>query len=76
MPKPFANLTGNGCHMHEVLSPCHSIFWMQSVPWEKRGASPGLGGETVKAFAKLKYGEWNEFKRHLSSWEREYTLDR
>ena len=35
----------------------------------------GLGGETVKAFAKLKYGEWNEFKRHLSSWEREYTLD-
>ena len=35
----------------------------------------GLGGETVKAFAKLKYGEWNDFKRHLSSWEREYTLD-
>ena len=35
----------------------------------------GLGGETVKAFAKLKYGEWNEFNRHLSSWERENTLD-
>ena len=35
----------------------------------------GLGAETVKAFAKLKYGEWNEFNRHLSSWEREYTLD-
>ena len=35
----------------------------------------GLGGETVKAFTKLKYGEWNEFNRHLSSWEREYTLD-
>jgi len=34
-----------------------------------------LGGETVSAFAKLKYGEWNEFKRHLSSWEREFTLD-
>ena len=47
-------------------NPCHG---------KNKVLASGLGGETVKAFAKLKYGEWNEFKRHLSSWEREYTLD-
>lgn len=32
-------------------------------------------GETVTAFLKLKYGEWNDYSRHLSAWERETTLD-
>lgn len=32
-------------------------------------------GDFVPAYTKLKYGEWNDHARHLSSWEREHTLD-
>lgn len=35
----------------------------------------GLGEEFMTAFAKLKHAEWLDFKRHLSPWEREHTLD-
>ena len=34
-----------------------------------------LGKEFCKAFMKLKIEEWNKYARHLSSWERENTLD-
>ena len=34
-----------------------------------------LGTETVSAYLKLKYAEWNEFTHHLSDWERENTLN-
>ena len=34
-----------------------------------------LGEETVAAFVKLKKKEWNDYARHLSSWERQNTLD-
>ena len=34
-----------------------------------------LGKEFCKAFMKLKIEEWNKYTRHLSSWERENTLD-
>jgi glutamine synthetase len=32
-------------------------------------------GELVPAYLKLKRAEWNDYARHLSSWEREHTLD-
>ena len=32
-------------------------------------------GETVPAYLKLKHGEWNDFARHLTQWERDTTLD-
>jgi glutamine synthetase len=35
----------------------------------------GLGDELVDAYLKLKHQEWNEYSRHLSSWERQHTLD-
>src|SRR5210317_350644 len=35
----------------------------------------GLGDELIDAYLKLKNQEWNEYARHLSSWERQNTLD-
>ncbi|MGE3142128.1 MAG: type III glutamate--ammonia ligase [Hyphomonadaceae bacterium] len=32
-------------------------------------------GEFAPAYLKLKYEEWNAYMRHLTSWEREATLD-
>ena len=32
-------------------------------------------GELVPAYLKLKTAEWNEFARHLTQWERDFTLD-
>ena len=32
-------------------------------------------GELVPSYLKLKYGEWNEYARHLTQWERDATLD-
>ncbi len=37
-----------------------------------RGA---LGAEVVDGFLKLKTGEWNDYSRHLTQWERDTTLD-
>lgn len=37
--------------------------------------SAGLGTDFVTAYAKLKHQDWNAYARHLSSWERETTLD-
>lgn len=34
-----------------------------------------IGTEAVASFIKLKTGEWNDFTRHLTDWERENTLD-
>lgn len=34
-----------------------------------------LGDEFIDAFVKLKMADWNEFTHHLSSWERQHTLD-
>ncbi|MEZ5932368.1 MAG: type III glutamate--ammonia ligase [Alphaproteobacteria bacterium] len=34
-----------------------------------------LGDELVDAYAKLKHAEWHDFTRHLTSWERDHTLD-
>ena len=33
------------------------------------------GGDVVKAYIKLKMGEWSDFTGHLSDWERRNTLD-
>ena len=35
----------------------------------------GLGDELVDAYVKLKMQAWNSYTTHLSSWERENTLD-
>ena len=35
----------------------------------------GLGDELVDAYVKLKMQAWNSYATHLSSWERENTLD-
>ena len=32
-------------------------------------------GQLVPAYLKLKTGEWNDFTRHLTQWERDTTLD-
>lgn len=34
-----------------------------------------LGAEFVDAYVKLKTGEWNDYARTLSDWERKHTLD-
>ena len=34
-----------------------------------------LGDELVDAYVKLKISNWNDFSRHLTSWERAETLD-
>jgi glutamine synthetase len=34
-----------------------------------------LGDELIAAFTKLKYGEWTDYSRHLTEWERQHTLD-
>ena len=41
-------------------------------------ASPVLHealGPVVAAYLKLKHGEWNDYARHLTQWERDTTLD-
>lgn len=32
-------------------------------------------GSLVPAYLKLKQGEWNDYARHLTQWERDHTLD-
>ncbi len=34
-----------------------------------------LGAETVAAYLKLRFQEWNDYCRHLTGWERDTTLD-
>jgi glutamine synthetase len=34
-----------------------------------------FGAPFVKSYAKMKHAEWNEYAAHLSSWERQTTLD-
>lgn len=34
-----------------------------------------LGARFIEAFLKIKYDEWRDFNRHLSTWELEKTLD-
>jgi glutamine synthetase len=37
--------------------------------------SAGLGEQTISAYLKLKYANWDEYCRHLTDWERQTTLD-
>ena len=32
-------------------------------------------GSFVGSYASLKHGEWNDYARHLTQWERDTTLD-
>jgi glutamine synthetase len=34
-----------------------------------------LGDDFINAFVKLKMADWNEFTHHLSTWERQHTMD-
>ena len=34
-----------------------------------------FGDDAIAAYVKLKTGEWNDYSRHLSDWERVHTLD-
>ena len=34
-----------------------------------------LGGELIDAYCKLKMGQWDDYSRAISQWERENTLD-
>ena len=34
-----------------------------------------LGGALVDSYVKLRMAQWNDYMRHLTDWEREYTLD-
>ncbi len=34
-----------------------------------------FGAANIASYAKLKLGEWNEYSRHLTDWERQATLD-
>ena len=34
-----------------------------------------LGKDFVAAYLKLKHAEWNSYARHLTTWERQTTLD-
>ena len=40
-----------------------------------RTLAEATGKESMAAFLKLKYAEWNEYARHLTDWERDTTLD-
>jgi len=35
----------------------------------------GFGDDLVNSYVKLKNQDWGTFNKHLSSWERETTLD-
>ena len=34
-----------------------------------------LASEFVDSYVKLRVGQWNDYMRHLTDWEREHTLD-
>jgi glutamine synthetase len=34
-----------------------------------------LGAEFIDAYLKLKTDNWNDYARHLTTWERDTTLD-
>src|SRR5262249_27474955 len=34
-----------------------------------------FGEETLAAYVKLRYDNWNDYSRHLTEWERQTTLD-
>ncbi len=34
-----------------------------------------MGGDAIDSYVKLRMQDWNSFKRHLSQWERDQTLD-
>ena len=35
----------------------------------------GFGNDLVDSYVKLKNQDWSTFNKHLTSWERETTLD-
>jgi glutamine synthetase len=34
-----------------------------------------FGEKTLTSYIKLKTGDWNDYSRHLTDWERQTTLD-
>ena len=40
-----------------------------------KGLKAAMGEEFSAAFLKLKHKEWDSYMSHLSSWEKENTLD-
>ena len=40
-----------------------------------KSARDGFGDDFVESYLKLKHKEWDNYTKHLSNWEREYTLD-
>jgi glutamate---methylamine ligase len=62
----------------------HTVGDVKKLPLNLMDALRALEGSTVlkqalgafvPAYLKLKYGEWNDFARHLTQWERDTTLD-
>ena len=62
----------------------HTVRGVKSLPLNLLDALRALENSSVltnalgalaPAYLKLKFGEWNEFARHLTQWERENTLD-
>jgi glutamate---methylamine ligase len=62
----------------------HRVENAKKLPLNLLDALRALGGSTVLreglgdlvgAYLKLKHGEWNDYARHLTQWERDTTLD-
>jgi len=62
----------------------HTVSGVKTLPLNLIDALRALEGSTVlkealgalaPAYLKLKLGEWNDFCRHLTQWERDTTLD-
>ncbi len=44
-------------------------------PIKARSLRDAFGNATIDSYIKLKTDEWNSYSKHLSSWERDHTLD-
>ena len=40
-----------------------------------KALTSAMGDEFAKGYVKLKTDEWNSYMHHLTSWERDHTLD-
>ena len=61
--------------LKEDTQDCEVVVVSLGPERVKKIIREGFGDDLVNSYVKLKNQDWDTFNKHLSSWERETTLD-
>ena len=77
IPKPMIKVLGKPI-LHRIMDHFalygHKEFFI-ATGYKSKIIRAGFGDDLVNSYVKLKNQDWGTFNKHLSSWERETTLD-